>query len=92
MPPSAKTVKQWPVNMAGVTGQQIKTSIQRQLTAWDESWDVIDIEQAALLCTYVNSRHGSHVVHHSLQVALQEKYTFNHEGSCVGSNLVISIG
>uniref|UniRef100_A0A8C1I0R4 HAT C-terminal dimerisation domain-containing protein n=1 Tax=Cyprinus carpio carpio TaxID=630221 RepID=A0A8C1I0R4_CYPCA len=58
MPLSAKTVKERAIKMAGnITNQQIKdiNSAPAYSIACDESCDVIDIEQAALLCRYVNS-------------------------------------
>lgn len=58
MPLSAKTVKERAIKMAGnITDQQIKdiNSAPAYSIACDESCDVIDIEQTALLCRYVNS-------------------------------------
>ena len=58
MPLSAKTVKERAIKMAGnITNQQIKdiNSAPAYSIACDESCDVIDIEQAALLRRYVNS-------------------------------------
>jgi len=58
MPLSAKTVKERAIKMAGnITNQQIKdiNSAAAYSIACDESCDVINIEQAALLCRYVNS-------------------------------------
>ena len=58
MPLSAKTVKERAIKMAGdITNQQIKdiNSAPAFSIACDESCDVIDIEQTALLCRYVNT-------------------------------------
>lgn len=58
MPLSAKTVKEKVIKMAGnITNRQIKdiNSAPAYSIACDESCDVIDIEQTALLCRYVNS-------------------------------------
>lgn len=58
MPLSAKTVKERAVKMAGdIINRQIKdiNSAPAYSIARDESCDVIDIEQTALLCRYVNS-------------------------------------
>lgn len=58
MPLSAKTVKERAIKMAGnITDQQIKdiNSEPAYSIACDESCDVVDIEQTALLCRYVNS-------------------------------------
>lgn len=58
MPLSAKTVRERAIKMAGnITDQQIKeiNLAPAYSIACDESCDVIDIEQTALLCRYVNS-------------------------------------
>ena len=58
MPLSAKTVKDMAIKMAGnITNQQINdiNSAPAYSIACDESCDVVDIEQAALLCRYVTS-------------------------------------
>ena len=58
MPLSAKTVKDRAIKMAeNLTGQQIKdiNLASAFSIAGDESKDVSDIEQTALLCRYVNS-------------------------------------
>lgn len=57
MPLSAKTVKERAIKMANnITDQQIKdiNSAPAFSIACDESCDVTDIEQTALLCRYVN--------------------------------------
>ena len=58
MPLSAKTVKERAIKIAGdITNQQIKdiNSAPAYSIACELSCDVIDIEQTALLCRYVNS-------------------------------------
>lgn len=58
MPPSAKTIKDRTIKMAtNVTSKKIDdiNSAQAYSFACDESSDVNDIEQTALLCRYVNS-------------------------------------
>ena len=65
MPLSAKTVKERAIKMAGnITDQQIKdiNSAPAYSIACDESCDVIDIEQTARLCRYVNSNSHNRVV------------------------------
>lgn len=57
-PLSTKTVKERDIKMAGnITNWQIKdiNSVPAYSIACDESCDVIDIGQTALLCRYVNS-------------------------------------
>ncbi|KAL1277342.1 hypothetical protein QQF64_024015 [Cirrhinus molitorella] len=65
MPLSAKTVKDRAIKIAAnITSQQIKdiNSAPVYSIACDESGDVSDIEQIALLCRYVNSYGPQEVV------------------------------